>query len=152
MDKFSQHKRRSLNTRGVRRGGSTPALKYTRRTTAQRRDSEQPVKVRTSQSSWDTIYGKGSGLKAVRDTGLLLSSHENLQERMQHSRRIWIITVLVVLALLIPSLLYYWMLSSNAKAEEALKDMNSNEVILESVVSTETTSSDIPGFVLPAKD
>lgn len=146
MDKLHQHKRRTQTSRSSKRPSSIPSLRNARRSTAVRRDNQQPIKLRTSDSSWDTIYSKSSGLQPARDTGVLIRSHENLQDQQVYQRRMWLIALAIALILLIPSLLYYWMASSNTKGSELV-----GELSLESPRSN-NTSADATSALLSLED
>lgn len=143
MDKMRQHKRRLHENHAPRRPTSIPSHKNVRRSTAVRRDDHQPVRIGVTANSWDTIYGKGSGLQGVRNTGVFLRSHENLSERHQNRRSIMWIIVLVGLFILIPTLLYFWMVNSNASVQGELSQSLQAPSALSSTASsaTQTPSS-----------
>lgn len=84
-----------------------PRTEPTRRLTrarVQRRDEFQPKVIRSNHDveAWDTVFGKGSGLQPVRDTGLALQTrHEmRLEARRKRQRTLSLVAALAFFILL----------------------------------------------------
>jgi len=95
----SKHSRHSSDF-STRREHVRPE-KRTVRTNAQRRDDEQPQVIKSNEPAWDTLFGKGTGLRPTRDAGIRLQSrHEIRQAEKRKSVNRLMTAGIVCLALL----------------------------------------------------
>lgn len=86
----------------------------TKRTSAERRDGQQPRLVTSNVQSWNTLYGTSEGLKTPRDTGIRLTSRK--EERRARKHKLQLQWGAIIVALCFVGLVggIVWMNRSNA--------------------------------------
>ena len=72
----------------MRKRPRTEPVRRLARTRVQRRDEFQPKVVTSNHDieAWDTVFGKGSGLQPVRDTGIALQSRRDMRLAQKKKR------------------------------------------------------------------
>lgn len=121
--RHSKHSRHEFDMPVTRRRPRTEPVRRLARTRVQRRDEFQPKVVKSNYDieAWDTVFGKGSGLQPVRDTGIALQSRRDM--RLAQKKRQFNVILVVALTCLFVFLFtgVIWMQRSDAKGRSIAK-------------------------------
>ena len=98
----------------------TAPIRQLTRSRVKRRDEFQPKVVRSNHDieAWDTVFGRGSGLQPLRDTGMALQSRRDIRVAQRKKQfNVMLVTVLTLFfTLLFAGIL--WMQHSDAKGRK----------------------------------
>lgn len=98
----------------------TAPIRQLTRSRVKRRDAFQPKVVKSNHDieAWDTVFGRGSGLQPLRDTGMALHSRRDI--RLAQRKKNFNIMLIVALALFFVVLFagILWMQHSDAKGRK----------------------------------
>ncbi len=121
--RHSKHSRSEFDMPATRRRPRTEPVRRLARPRVQRRDEFQPkvIKSNYDREAWDTVFGKGSGLQPVRDTGIALQSRRDM--RLAQKKKQFNVTLVVALTCIVVLLFtgVIWMQRSDARGRNIAK-------------------------------
>ena len=120
QSRHSKNSRLDIDEPTPRSRPRTAPIRQLTRSRVKRRDAFQPKVVKSNHDieAWDTVFGRGSGLQPLRDTGIALQSRRDIRlaQRKKNFNLVLIVTLAIFFATLFAGII--WMQHSDAKGRE----------------------------------